>query len=484
MLRRFVKDETVDLCYIDPPFNSKRNYNQIYNNIGQEDRAQAQAFVDTWTWDRHAEDCFEQILTNANGVQTAQSTALISGLKTVLGKGALFAYLVSMTVRIAEIHRALKPTGSFYLHCDPTASHYLKLVCDSIFCGQRQGEFRNDIIWCYRKWSVDQPQFVSNHDNVLFYTKSEVSTFHTHYVPLSEGTLKRWKGKKQQAVFDESGRRLADNLDEESKGSPMSDWWEMSIINPAAKERLGYPTQKPEALLERIISASSNEGDTVLDAFCGCGTSVVVAERLKRRWIGIDITYQSVALVLKRLEDSFGRDVLQNIELHGNPRDMQSAVALANKQDDRTRKEFEKWAVLTYSNNRAIINEKKGADKGIDGIAYIAAGKDDFKPVILSVKSGHVNSAVIRDLRGVIERESAAAGILITLEEPTKPMLQEAREAGQFNSDYVAALDRLQIVTVQEILDGRRIPVQVNAEVAKRAARGKLDDTQKEPFTE
>ncbi len=551
-LRKFIRDETVDLCYIDPPFNSKRNYNQIYNNIGQEDRAQAQAFVDTWTWDRHAEECFEQILSNENGVQTTQSIALIAGLKSVLGKGALFAYLVSMTVRIAEIHRTLKPTGSFYLHCDDAADSYLRLVCDSIFVPQG-GDFKNEIIWKRTTAHSDANRFGRNADRIHFYTKSNKYTFKSLHSAYDEiyldknyrdkdakghfmsdnltgaGTTKggsdvEWKGYKPsnrgrhwaipvQPVVELVGKEKAASMTTEEKlnllyanglifltknGTPrfkryldltkgvalQEIWADINPISAQAQERLGYPTQKPEALLERIITASSNEGDTVLDAFCGCGTSVVVAERLKRRWIGIDITYQSIALVLKRLEDSFGKDVLNTIELSGVPRDMESVKALVNKQDDRVRKEFEKWAVLTYSNNRAVINEKRGADKGVDGVAYVATARDEFKPVILSVKSGHVNSAVIRDLRGVIEREAAASGILITLETPSKPMLAEAREAGQFTSDYVAALDRLQIVTVQEILDGRRIPVQVNAEVAKRAARSKTDGAQNNLFAD
>jgi site-specific DNA-methyltransferase (adenine-specific) len=267
-----------------------------------------------------------------------------------------------------------------------------------------------------------------------------------------------------------------------------SNWNDISLIRGWSSEKLGYPTQKPEALLERIISASSNEGDTILDAFCGCGTSVVVAQRLKRQWIGIDITYQSIALVVKRLEDSFGKTVTQEIELNGVPRDMESVRALVNKRDDRVRKEFEKWAILTYSDNRAVINEKKGADKGIDGVAYVAVGRDPERkdirhsPVMLSVKSGKVGASIIRDLRGVVEREAAAGGILLTLEEPTKPMLEEARQAGQFKGDF-ATFDRLQIVTVQQILDGERMRLPLLAEVAKRA-KSKSDAKQMGMYTE
>jgi site-specific DNA-methyltransferase (adenine-specific) len=277
-------------------------------------------------------------------------------------------------------------------------------------------------------------------------------------------------------------------LNEQAGSIVTNVWTDIISLHSSHDERLGYPTQKPEALLERIIEASSNEGDTVLDAFCGCGTSVVVAQRLKRQWIGIDITYQSIALVVRRLEDSFGKAVSQEIELNGVPRDMESVHALVNKRDDRVRKEFEKWAVLTYSDNRAVINEKKGADKGVDGVAFVAVGRDAEKssikhqPVMLSVKSGKVSASVIRDLRGVIEREGAAGGILLTLEEPTKPMLEEARQAGQFKGEF-ATFDRLQIVTVQQILDGERMHLPLLAEVAKRA-KSRSDAKQMGMYTE
>jgi len=227
--------------------------------------------------------------------------------------------------------------------------------------------------------------------------------------------------------------------------------------------------------LERIISASSNEGDVVLDAFCGCGTTVAVADRLKREWIGMDITYQSIALILKRLRDHGGPEALENVELYGVPRDLESVDALIHKKDDRVRKEFEKWAVLTFSDNRAIINEKKGADKGIDGIAYTRVSKEEVLPVILSVKSGKIGRKEIGELRGTIERENAACGIMITRHESTKPMLLEAKEAGQFKPEYHTAFDRLQIVTVQEILDGRRMNLPLVEEVTKKAQKAKRD---------
>ncbi len=530
VLRRFIRDETVDLCYIDPPFNSKRNYNQIYNNIGQEDRAQAQAFTDTWTWDDHANECFDEILTNKNGVQTQQSIALINGFDKVLGKGSLFAYLVSMTVRIAEIHRALKPTGSFYLHCDSTASHYLKLACDALFV-TRGGDYRNEIIWKRKAGRGETNnaaiRFGVSTDTILFYAKSSQTLFkrqyrenNPYYIATkfthtdTDGRRYRldnltspsprpnlvyeYKGYnpppngwavslERMEEMDEEGRlylpvnksqriqrkRFLDELEGETVDNL---WDDIYPINSQAAERLGYPTQKPEDLLERIISASSNEGDVVLDAFCGCGTTVAVANRLRRRWIGMDITYQSVALILKRLKDSEGQAAIDAVELHGVPRDMESVDALIHKKDDRVRKEFEKWAILTYSDSRAIINEKKGADKGIDGVAFTRKSATEVLPVMISVKSGNVNAVVIRDLRGVVERENAACGILITRNEPTAPMRQESKAAGQFKPENFEAFDKLQIVTVQEILNGARMNLPLMEEVTKKALKAKFND--------
>ena len=475
ILRNRIAENSVDLCYIDPPFNSNRSYFQIYSGIqGKVDKAQAQAFTDTWKWDDVAIEGFEEITTNAGGRFTRKSIELIKGLELILGQHDLLAYLVHMTLRVTEIFRVLKPTGSFYLHCDPTASHYLKLVLDAVFVSQG-GDFRNEIVWCYRKWSVTQSQFVRNHDVILFYSKTNNSIFNTQYVPLSEGTIKRWKGKKQQAVFDEAGRRTSTNLSEQSKGSPMPDWWEISIINPAAKERMGYPTQKPEALLERIIKASSNEGDVVLDAYCGCGTTIAMAQRLNRKWIGIDITYHSISLILKRLTDSFGESMLERVIVEGIPRDLESARALANRQDDRVRKEFEKWAALTYTNNRGVINEKKGADKGIDAVVYFAASANETGRMIIQVKSGGVNRGAIATLHGDLERERADMATLITLENPTGPMIEEAKKAGFYEHKIMGKkYDRIQIVTVQELIEqDRRIDLPLSFDVLKQAVKSK-----------
>lgn len=486
ILRKYVRDESVDLCYIDPPFNSKRNYNQIYNNIGGEDKAQAQAFIDTWTWDEMAEHGIAEILSNYNGAFTHQSIDLISGLAKVLGKGSLLAYLVSMTLRIAEINRVLKPTGSFYLHCDPNASHYLKLILDAIFCA-KGGDFKNEVIWDYSFRLMDLNNFFNKkHDVLLFYSKGKKNTFN---MPKTEWTKEAiLSSRKQKIHVDKEGvewiwmpggkgnsknklRRIDEIIEQ---GKAISDVWQMPIISSSSKERLGYPTQKPEALLERIIKASSNEGDVILDAYCGCGTSVAVAERLNRKWVGIDITYQSISLILKRLEEHFGISTIKNIDLNGVPEDFASAEALAHKKDDRTRKEFEKWAVLTYSNNRAIINEKKGGDGGIDGVGYMLdlneKYKQENKKIIFSVKSSKIVSpTVIRDLYGTVQRENAAVGILITLHSKDN-LVRESKKYGFYkNALLEQSYSKIEVVSIEEILAGKTMKIPTSIEILKEA---------------
>ena len=518
VLRRKVESESVDLCYIDPPFNSKRNYFQIYNNQGGEDRAQAQAFVDTWEWGEEAIEGIAWITDIAqlqNGKLTEQTVELIKGLEKVLKQGSLLAYLVHMTLRIVEIHRVLKPTGSFYLHCDPTASHYLKLVLDAVFCGQG-GDFRNEIIWKRSHAHSDGKQgsahFGRLTDTIFLYTKSAATIWNEQYTVYDKSYVDR-----DYRRVDETGRRFRlDNIQGPggaAKGNPFYEvmgverhwryskvrmerliaegriiqtqpgavpqykryldempvvplqnlWADIPVINNRSKEMLGYPTQKPEALLERIIKASSNEGDVVLDAYCGCGTTVAVAQRLNRQWIGIDITYQSIALILKRLQDRYPDDwpaIEANILLDGVPRDLDSAMALANRNDDKTRKEFEKWAILTYSRNQARINEKKGADGGIDGIAYFMNDEPGFGQrsngkAIFQVKSRPGNRGDLATLNSDRQREKAEFGFLICTNLPTKPMRDEIAAAGKYKHPSLNREDdRLQVVTVAELFPG------------------------------
>lgn len=480
VLRRKIKDETVDLCYIDPPFNSKRNYNQIYNNIGGEDRALAQAFVDTWVWDELAIAGYNEIISNEYGRFQPQMVELIKGLYAVLRPGSLLAYITSMSLRITEIRRVLKEHGSFFLHCDPTASHYLKIVLDAVFCSQG-GDFINEIIWCYNVGGKSKKHFARKHDVIFWYGKSK-----TPYFDGTASGLKRETGEKSfggKMGVDDDGRRYQDKLVRASgkyyryyldDQKIPEDWWvDINSIQSQSSERLGYPTQKPEALLSRILKTCSRDGDIILDAYCGCGTTVDAAQGLGRRWIGIDITYQSIAVILKRIEDRYGKDVALNVMLDGIPKDMNSAVALAHKKDDRLRKEFEKWSILTYTNNRAVINEKKGADAGVDGIAYFKTGKIDNAKIVFQVKSGGVKRSDIATLRGDMAREGASLAYLITLEEPSAPMKSEAKAAGQYrHEDMGRNYDQISIVTVREIVDrGKRLEIPMSLEVLASAHR-------------
>lgn len=558
VLRRKVPSESVDLCYIDPPFNSKRNYFQIYNNQGSEDRAQAQAFVDTWTWEDEAGEGLDYILDierlhgSADATKwTEQTVELIRGLEKVLGRGSLLAYLVHMTLRIVEIHRVLKPTGSFYLHCDPTASHYLKLVLDAVFCGQG-GDYLNEIIWKRTHAHGSSKRFGPVHDVILLYSKSSNFTWSNaqveqsedyhkkhfrnydeerkeHFAPITltgSGTRngesgKPWRGTDPTKVgrhwalpgsvmasLEINGGTVQERLDrldaagrvywpKAEDGTPRLKWYvsdapakaasdlwtDIPPISAHAQERLGYPTQKPEALLERIIKASSNEGDTVLDAYCGCGTTVAVAQRLNRRWIGIDVTYQSIALILKRFQDTYEKSgdwpaVEANIKLDGVPRDLESAMALANRNDDKTRKEFEKWAILTYSRNQARINEKKGADGGVDGVVYfIASSMEDDQgfghrsqgKAIFQVKSRPGTRSDLATLNSDRLREKAEIGFLICTALPTKPMRDEIAAAGKFRHPTMNREDdRLQVVTVAEMFPGpSRAPARLDLPMAR-----------------
>jgi site-specific DNA-methyltransferase (adenine-specific) len=351
----------------------------------------------------------------------------------------------------------------------------LKTVCDAIF-GIKN--FKNEIVWCYRKWSIQQSKFVSNHDIILFYSRTKNNQFNILYSPLSEGTLKRWKGKRQKAVFDEKGKRLATQEESESSGSPMADWWEISVINPAAKERLGYPTQKPKALLERIIQASSNEGDTILDAFCGCGTSIDAAESLNRKWIGIDIAPFAVSLIKRRLQDTYGDD-LNKFEIRGTPTDAASAIKLWEQNQFA----FEDWW-LTELEVFATTYGKKGADKGIDGIGqYLIPKSDKSIRVAFQVKGGKVQSKDIDALMGVVALEKYDMGVLLTRHKPTKPMLNKAAQAGLLKTNYGYTYPKTQIMTLDEFFSGKQLNLPKDNITFKSAATTGKASQQKNLFS-
>ena len=393
----------------------------------------------------------------------------MQAFRKFLGTNDMLAYLSMMAPRLIELKRVLKPTGSIYLHCDPTASHYLKQLLDAVF-GVNQ--FMNEIIWSYGPKATQRSiSFQRKHDIIFFYTKHNGN--HIFNSPLQEygqGSLAerhtRYKNQDEKGRYRWTTRRNSKGDKYRAKvylneGVVMTDVWNIPIINATAKERLGYPTQKPEALLECIINASSLEGDIVLDPFCGCGTTIVVAQKLNRRWIGIDITHLAIALIRHRLHSAFDYQTLDsdsgkvssslNYEVIGEPKDSSGAKALA----EQDRYQFQWWSLGLVG--ARPIEEKKGADKGIDGRIYFhdePTGKT--KQIIVSIKSGNTSVSHIRDLRGVIERENAEIGVLITLQEPSQPMKAETSGAGFYKSEW-GNHSRLQILTVKELLEGKRI---------------------------
>ena len=451
LMRQYIKDESIDLCYIDPPFNSKRNYFQIYKGLNEpEDRAQAEAFTDTWTWGEAAEQTHHDILSN-KGNYTPQTIELLNGLLSILGKNGLFAYLISMTARLNEIHRCLKENGSFYLHCDPTASHYLKLILDSIYI-PRGGDFRNEIIWCYKENDTATRYFSRKHDTIFFYAKGDNYTFNMQRGEITQAQLKRYQ-------IEKDGERYANMKGKIRKlegGARLRDWWDMPIAQ--SPERLGYPTQKPRALLERIIKASSNEGDIVMDCYCGCGTTIDAAHAFNRHWIGMDITYRAIALVQNRLNQYKNYKDIET-KITGIPRDLSSARKLANSPDDYLRKEFEIWAILAFTNHAGIPNEKKGGDGGIDGRIFFATSPDKIERAGIEVKSGAINPAIIDRLFGGMSNIGAPIGYLLTLEKPTKGMQAQASSKGFYTHPLYPGrkIPKIQIITIEEILAGRTV---------------------------
>ncbi len=475
ILRKHIADESVDLIYLDPPFNSNATYNILFEEkSGEKSAAQITAFEDTWHWGLESEKAYHEVITRGPG----KLPALLDALRSFLGANDMMAYLTMMATRLAELRRVLKTTGSIYLHCDPTASHYLKMLMDATFGGKN---FLNEIIWCYKERERILPKWNKKHDVILFYCKnidaSRVFNWQAVIEEYSQVTLSKFKYQDEEGHYQIRGRnikgspiRAADGLRPEHEsmypgltyrdylenrlGVAPRDWWGISIINKASKERLGYPTQKPEALLDRIIRASSNEGDVVLDPFCGCGTAIAVAERLHRRWIGIDITHLAITLIKNRLHDAFGPELSDYVVI-GAPKDLAGARALARQN----RYQFEWWA-LGEVEARPAQEKKKGADTGLDGIInFIDDKSGKAKRIIVQVKSGQVTVSQVRDLKGVLEREKAALGAFLTLKEPTPAMAKEAATAGFYEPEHLLGLKfpRLQILTIEELLAGKKL---------------------------
>ena len=500
VLRKHIGDESIDLVYLDPPFNSNRDYNLLFKEQSREPaRAQIKAFTDTWQWSEHA------YLEFCETCSVPQLNALVQGFVNTLGRNDLTAYLVMMAPRLMELHRVLKPTGSLYLHCDPTASHYLKVMLDVIF-GARN--FRNEIVWkrdpagkggkrVSRQWPRDI-------DVILYYTKTDEYAFHQQYLPLSPEQARvyryqdergRYKavqrGNYSDAMWERfraegrihtssTGKEYLKYYLDEAQATIGSVWDDIPGFGTrtAARELLGYPTQKPLALLERIIQASSNEGDLVLDPFCGCGTTIVAAHKLNRRWIGIDITHLAIALTKYRLSDMLDLKNGKDYAVIGEPTTESEARALALQDRD----EFQKWAIGLIPRARPF-QQKKGADTGIDGILYFVDDKNSPKKVVIQVKSGKMGVKDVRVFRGVIEREGATLGLFLTLEAPTALMLQEAAQAGYYVSPLGnLKLPKLQIRTVAQLLGGEgfAIPSAALLMGVSRAGRVARKETQAE----
>ena len=446
ILRKYLPDDSIDLIYLDPPFNSKATYNVLFKEPTTEEqsKAQVEAFEDSWHWTEETERTFEEI------VDTAPSDIinLMNALKDAIHENDMMAYLTMMCIRLLELRRVLKATGSIYLHCDPTASHYLKIVMDSIFGAKN---FRNELIWSYKRYTAASERFQRLHDVILFYGKTKEIKFNdireeygeksgkadSHYKQDEDGHWFRWqkrKGREPYKIYLSEGRR-------------MGDVWTIPIINASAMERLGYPTQKPEALLERIVKASSNEGDIVLDPFCGCGTALVAAHKLNRNWIGIDITHLAISLMKWRLKSKY-QDI--KFKVVGEPADLSGAKALS----DQNKYQFQWWA-LSLIGARPYGDKKKGADTGIDGYYYFYDG-GKTKKAIISVKGGHVTVSQVRELIHVVEREKASMGFFITLNNPTGPMKEEATKEGFYKDSFNNEYPKVQILTVEEILNGKK----------------------------
>jgi site-specific DNA-methyltransferase (adenine-specific) len=531
ILLRYIKDETVDLVYLDPPFNSAQNYNAFFHEKDGTDAAsQIHAFEDTWHWDIETKKAYDAVTE-----QPGKVSDVMQAFYTFLGGNDMMAYLTMMAPRLVELRRVLKSTGSLYLHCDPTASHYLKLLCDAILGKEN---FRNEIIW--KRTTAKSLAFrnlPNNHDILLLYSKGENFLWNRPFIPYDLANLDE-KTEKKYCYKDSDGRRYTlgdlnnpnpdrpnltyeflghrkvwrwtkDRMEaaykagivvqpspgavprvkrylDEQEGWPLDDVWEdISPLNSQAKERLGYPTQKPVALLERIILASSNPGGLVLDPFCGCGTTIDAAEKNGRDWIGIDVTQLAISLIKNRLQDTYGsrlkfvsgsepegRAALPRgqadqqvsptesvVRIIGEPTTPNEAATLA--EEDKF--QFQWWALGLVG--ARPVEQKKGADHGIDGKILFRDDPKAARPeqIIIQVKGGKTGVRDVRDLIGVLTREKAAIGILISLQPPTGPMETEAASAGFFEHKINGLkYPKLQLRTVKELMEGKGIERPVN----------------------
>ena len=528
ILRRYLNDESVDLVYLDPPFNSAQNYNAFFQEKdGTAAASQIRAFEDTWTWNQESQRVYEELI-----LQPGKVSEVMQAFKTFLGNNDMMAYLAMMAPRLVELRRVLKPTGSLYLHCDPTASHYLKILCDAIL---GKDNFRNEIIWQRTSSHNDSKKWMAIHDVILYFSRSEKCVWNPTYTEHNPKYVEQFyryedkrgryrlheiirtasMGRRPNLAYEYKGyrpewgwrmvREKVEALDKdgrlewsgsgrpylkrylhEQEGNPIKTViTDIPPVSGLAAERLGYPTQKPVALLERIVQASSNPGDVVLDPFCGCGTTIDAAEKLGRDWIGIDVTQLAISLIKNRLQDTYGTRLkfesssrrepahssptekdqagtasavkekgISIIRIIGEPTTPNEADQLAG--DDKY--QFQWWALGLVG--ARPFEQKKGADHGIDGKILF---RDDLavarpEQIILQVKGGKTGVKDVRDLRGVLDREKAAIGVLISLQPPTREMLAEAAGAGFYEHKMnKQKYPRIQLRTAKELMEGKNI---------------------------
>jgi DNA modification methylase len=518
ILRDYIEDESVDLIYLDPPFNSNASYNVLFKAPdGHDSQAQIEAFDDTWHWNTSAESAFDEVMTSGN----SDAAEMLRAMRGFLGTNDMMAYLAMMAVRLIELHRVLKPTGSLYLHCDPTASHYLKILLDAVF---GPSNYSNEISWKRTTAKADYQQgaihFPRVRDVIFRYWKNEkkgsvynqpfkkyddeyvrdkyrlrdpdgrhyqldnltgpggAAKGNAYYEVMGVSRYWRYSKAKMNALI-EAGRiiqpspgavpRYKRYLDE-MPGLPVGDDWDdIPPINSQAQERLGYPTQKPVALLERIIAASSNEGDLVLDPFCGCGTTVHAAQKLKRRWLGIDVTHLAIGLIKRRLTEAFPA---VKFDVVGEPEDVDGARELAAKD----KYEFQKWALASLG-AQPYKGGRKGGDGGVDGFIYFKPDGKRTEKAIVSVKGGaSLTPAMVKDLMVTVDQEGAKMGVFLTLEPPTKGMVAQAAAAGFYKTEF-GEYPKVQIVTVSQLFQPGN-PLQMpwqDTSVFKKAKREETD---------
>jgi len=511
VLRCCIADESIDLVYLDPPFKSNQNYNLLFREKdGSKSASQILAFEDTWEWNVEAERNYATAV-HAGG----KLSQIMVQFRTLLGDTDMLAYLSMMAPRLVELQRVLKPTGSIYLHCDPTASHYLKTLMDAIFAPVN---FRNEIVWKRSDAHSDAKQGAKHygriHDILLYYSKGASPNFRALYNPLPESTTAKWyrhveegtgrrfnkadvtgpggaaKGNPHydwkgisrywryskenmerleaegKLVYSKSGMVYEKRYLDESRGVAVQDWWDdISMLRGIHRnsERLGYPTQKPLALLERIISASSNPGDVILDPFCGCGTAIEAAYK-SRNWIGIDVTYQAMRVIREERFPKLGLQVQKSYQMIYRPCDISAAEAFATEQPLA----FQDWAVEKLD---GIPGRPRSGDRGIDGRLYFREEMDGpLRQILISVKGGKLKAPFVRELQGAVARERAPMGVLITLKEPSKQMIRDAASSG-FYSCSSGTYPKIQIITIKDILADVRFelpPIQRMDEFRKR----------------